>query len=365
MTEAAILVDSHSTQAGQKIIEVTLNAPKSLNALSGEMINILLAQLPLWESDPSVAVVVMRGMGDRAFCAGGDIRHLYQAMQRNETEQGQAFFNLEYSLNLALHRMQTPLLVWGQGYVIGGGMGLLQGAGLRIATCSSQLIMPEVSIGLFPDVGASFFLQKVPDGLGLFLGLTGVAVNGTDARELNLVDALLADSDYSVLLQQLQNLEKHTNTEHLKSIQKIVQNLESKANNAPPSDILPHKQLIIDAIAAQDLNTVFSNLQKLRGLSKWLDKAIETMENGSPTSLHLTFRQLRQAPQDLVRGLVQEYVLAVNSTLKGEFQEGIRALLIDKDQQPKWRYSKVKDVPQAWVDGFYQRHNIAKPNFEV
>jgi len=351
MTEAAILVDSHSTQAGQKIIEVTLNAPKSLNALSGEMINILLAQLPLWESDPSVAVVVMRGMGDRAFCAGGDIRHLYQAMQRNETEQGQAFFNLEYSLNLALHRMQTTLLVWGQGYVIGGGMGLLQGAGLRIATYSSQLIMPEVSIGLFPDVGASFFLQKVPDGLGLFLGLTGVAVNGTDARELNLVDALLADSDYSVLLQQLQNLEKHTNTEHLKSIQKIVQNLESKANNAPPSDILPHKQLIIDAIAAQDLNTVFSNLQKLRGLSKWLDKAIETMENGSPTSLHLTFRQLRQAPQDLVRGLVQEYVLAVNSTLKGEFQEGIRALLIDKDQQPKWRYSKVKDVPQAWFQG--------------
>ena len=365
MTEAAILVDSHSTQAGQKIIEVTLNAPKSLNALSGEMINILLAQLPLWESDPSVAVVVMRGMGDRAFCAGGDIRHLYQAMQRNETEQGQAFFNLEYSLNLALHRMQTTLLVWGQGYVIGGGMGLLQGAGLRIATYSSQLIMPEVSIGLFPDVGASFFLQKVPDGLGLFLGLTGVAVNGTDARELNLVDALLADSDYSVLLQQLQNLEKHTNTEHLKSIQKIVQNLESKANNAPPSDILPHKQSIIDAVAAQDLNTIFSNLQKLRGLSKWLDKAIETMENGSPTSLHLTFRQLRQAPQDLVRGLVQEYVLAVNSTLKGEFQEGIRALLIDKDQQPKWRYSKVKDVPQAWVDGFYKRHNIAKPNFEV
>jgi enoyl-CoA hydratase/carnithine racemase len=365
MTESAILVDSHSTQAGQKIIEVTLNAPKSLNALSGEMINILLAQLPLWESDPSVAVVVMRGMGDRAFCAGGDIRHLYQAMQRNETEQGQAFFNLEYSLNLALHRMQTTLLVWGQGYVIGGGMGLLQGAGLRIATYSSQLIMPEVSIGLFPDVGASFFLQKVPDGLGLFLGLTGVAVNGTDARELNLVDALLADSDYSVLLQQLQNLEKHTNTEHLKSIQKIVQNLESKANNAPPSDILPHKQSIIDAVAAQDLNTIFSNLQKLRGLSKWLDKAIETMENGSPTSLHLTFRQLRQAPQDLVRGFVQEYVLAVNSTLKGEFQEGIRALLIDKDQQPKWRYSKVKDVPQAWVDGFYKRHNIAKPNFEV
>jgi hypothetical protein len=81
--------------------------------------------------------------------------------------------------------------------------------------------------------------------------------------------------------------------------------------------------------------------------------------------LHLTFRQLRQAPQDLVRGFVQEYVLAVNSTLKGEFQEGIRALLIDKDQQPKWRYSKVKDVPQAWVDGFYKRHNIAKPNFEV
>lgn len=365
MTEAAILVASHSTQAGQKIIEVTLNAPKSLNALSAEMINILLAQLPLWESDPSVAAVVMRGMGDRSFCAGGDIRHLYQAMQRGEIEHGQDFFNLEYSLIVVMHSMQTPLLVWGQGYVIGGGMGLLQGAGLRIATHSSRLIMPEVSIGLFPDVGASFFLQKVPDGLGLFLGLTGAAVNGTDARKLNLVDALLADSDYSVLLQQLQNLKKQTNTEHLKSIQNLVQNLESKANNAPSSNILPHKQSIINALAAQDLNTVFANLQKLKGLSKWLDKAIETMENGSPTSLHLTFRQLRQAPQDLVQGFVQEYVLAVNSTRKGEFQEGVRALLIDKDHQPKWRYSKVKDVPLAWLEGFYQRHKIMKPDFEV
>jgi|TARA_B110000914_G_scaffold200774_1_gene192640 enoyl-CoA hydratase/carnithine racemase len=365
MTEAVVLVNSHPTEGGQKIIEITLNAPKSLNALSGEMIELLLAKLPLWEDDPSVGAIVMRGTGEQAFCAGGDIRHLYQAMQKGETRQGQAFFNLEYSLNLVMHRMQTPLLVWGQGYVVGGGMGLLQGAGLRIATHSSRLAMPEISIGLFPDVGASYFLHEIPDDLGLFLGLTGAIVNGTDARELNLVDALLADSDYSVLLQQLQNLPRQTNTEHLKSIQKLIQGLESKADNAPLSDIMPHKGLIIDALVAEDLNTVFSNLQRLKGLSKWLDKAIAAMESGSPTSLHLTFRQLRQAPQSLVQTFVQEYVLAVNSTLKGEFQEGVRALLIDKDRQPKWCYSEVKDVPQSWLESFYQSDNITKPDFEV
>ncbi|HIL41995.1 MAG TPA: enoyl-CoA hydratase/isomerase family protein [Gammaproteobacteria bacterium] len=365
MIEPAILVSNHPTKSGQEVIEVTLNAPKLLNALSSKMIEILLVKLPVWDADPGVSAIVVRGMGERAFCAGGDIQHLYQAMKKGEVEQGQAFFNSEYSLNLVMHSMQTPLLVWGHGYVMGGGMGLLQGASLRIATHSSRLAMPEISIGLFPDVGASFFLHKVPDELGLFLGLTGAIVNGTDARELNLVDALLADSDYLVVLEQLQNLPKQTKTEHLKSIRELIQGLESKDNNALPSDIMPHKGLIINALVAEDLSTVFSNLQGLKGLSKWLDKAIISMESGSPTSLHLTFCQLRQAPQDIAQALEQEYVLAVNIILKGEFQEGIRALLIDKDQQPKWRYSEVKDVPQAWLESFYQSDNITKPDFGI
>jgi len=365
MIEPSILISSHPTKFGQEVIEATLNAPKLLNALSSKMIEVLLAKLPVWDADPDVSAIVVRGMGERAFCAGGDIQHLYQAMKRGEAEQAQAFFNLEYSLNLVMHRMQTPLLVWGQGYVMGGGMGLLQGASLRIATHSSRLAMPEISIGLFPDVGASFFLHKVPDELGLFLGLTGAMVNGTDARELNLVDALLADSDYLVVLEQLQNLPKQTKTEHLKSIRELIQGMESKVDNALPSDIMPHKDLIINALVAEDLSTIFSNLQGLKGLSRWLDKAIIAMESGSPTSLHLTFCQFRQAPQDIAQAFEQEYVLAVNSTLKGEFQEGIRALLIDKDQQPRWGYSKVKDVPQSWLESFYQSDNITKPDFGI
>jgi enoyl-CoA hydratase/carnithine racemase len=365
MTETAVLVNSYPTEGGQQIIEVTLNAPKSLNALSGEMIGLLLAQLPSWEDDPDVAVIVLRGAGERAFCAGGDIRQMYAAMQVGEIETCQTFFNLEYSLDLMLHRMQTPLLVWGQGYVMGGGVGLLQGAGLRFATHSTRLAMPEVSIGLFPDVGASYFLHKVPEGLGLFLGLTGAVLNGTDARELNLVDALLSDADYDVLLKSLQNLPKQTNNEQLSSIRKLVKDLEAMAEGAPTSDLAPHKRSIINALTAQDLNVIFSELQKLKGVSRWLDKAIATMESGSPTSLHLTFRQLRQAPQELEKSFVQEHVLAVNSCRKGEFLEGVRALLIDKDQRPQWRYDTISEVPNEWIDSFYQSQNIAKPDFEV
>jgi len=365
MTEAAVLVNSYPTEGGQQIIEVTLNAPKSLNVLSGEMIELLLAQLPLWEDDPSVAVIVLRGAGERAFCAGGDIRQMYAAMQVGEIETCQTFFNLEYSLDLMLHRMQTPLLVWGQGYVMGGGVGLLQGAGLRLATYSTRLAMPEVSIGLFPDVGASYFLQKVPEGLGMFLGLTGATLNGSDARELNLVDALLSDDDYDILLKSLQGLSKQTNNEQLSSIRKLVKNLEAAAESAPASDIGPHKRSIINALTAQDLSVIFSELQKLKGVSKWLDKAITTMENGSPTSLHLTFRQLSQAPKNLAQAFAQEHILAVNSCRKGEFLEGVRALLIDKDQQPQWLYGTISAVPNEWIDEFYQRKNIVTTGLEV
>jgi enoyl-CoA hydratase/carnithine racemase len=264
-----------------------------------------------------------------------------------------------------LHRVKTPLLVWGQGYVMGGGVGLLQGAGLRLATHSTRLAMPEVSIGLFPDVGASYFLHKAPEGLGFFLGLTGAVLNGTDARELNLVDALLSDTDYDVVLKLLQGLPRQANNEQLGSICKLLKDLETTTEGAPTSDLAPHKHAIIKALASQDLSVVFSGLQKLKGLSKWLDKAITTMERGSPTSLHLTFRQLTQAPQELAQVFEQEYILAVNSCRKGEFLEGVRALLIDKDHQPQWRYDAINKVPNEWIDSFYQSQNIAKSDFEA
>jgi len=363
MSESALLIKKHPSQGGQQLVEVTLNSAKSLNALNEEMIAGLLQYLPQWEADDTVMAVIMRGAGDRAFCAGGDIRALYAAMAAGDESIGQQFFNAEYSLNLLLHEMQTPVIVWGNGYVMGGGMGLLQGASLRIGTQSSRLAMPEVSIGLFPDVAASYFLRQLKDGLGLFLGLTGAMVNATDALELGLIDALLADADYPVLVDALLALPDVSNQAQAVAIKHLIDALSSP-DMAPESNLAPHHSDLVAALNHADLSQIVAALSQLKGQSKWLDKAISSMERGSPMSMHLCYRQFQAQVPSVKQALLQEYVIAANGTRKGEFQEGIRALLIDKDQQPKWRYSSVETVPEAWIDSFYSHNNIIKADFE-
>ncbi|HIG36964.1 MAG TPA: enoyl-CoA hydratase/isomerase family protein [Oceanospirillaceae bacterium] len=362
-TPPALLIKQHLTTAGQQLIEVTLNTPKSLNALNEDMIVGLLEHLPKWEADPQVMAIIMRGAGDRAFCAGGDIRQLYAAMAAGQEAKGQQFFDAEYTLDLMLHEMHTPVLVWGNGYVMGGGMGLLQGASIRIGTPSSRLAMPEVSIGLFPDVAASYFLRQLKDGLGLFLGLTGAMVNATDALDVGLLDVIVAEDDYARLLAQLQSLPLQQPSEQAQTIHQVVQHM-TLAEGAPESDLADHRQALMQALGHENLVQVVEAISQLKGRSKWLDKAIGAMERGSPTSAHLCFRQFNSNVPSVKAALLQEYILGVNGTRKGEFQEGIRALLIDKDQKPQWRYSSVEQVPEAWINSFYSHENIINASFE-
>ena len=229
----SLLIESLPTAGGQQLICVTLNAPKKLNALTIEMVEVLLTKFPQWENDPDVIAIIMRGQGERAFCAGGDIRFLYHAMlDRNQT-RAILFFRQEYQLDLMCHQLQTPLLVWGQGYVIGGGMGLLQGSAYRLGTGSSRLAMPEVSIGLFPDVGASWFLGHLPERMGLFMGLTGSQLNGYDARRLGLLNGLLDEHDYPRLLAALQQLPSQTLHAHHTAIRSAIAELEQEYLTTP------------------------------------------------------------------------------------------------------------------------------------
>ena len=165
---------------GARIGIATLDAEKSLNALSLPMINALRDRLDAWAREPQVVCVLLRGNGAKAFCAGGEVRSLVEACRAHPGEVpplAAQFFAAEYRLDFNLHTYPKPLLCWGHGYVLGGGMGLLQGASTRIVTPSSRLAMPEISIGLYPDVGASWFLSRLPGKLGLFLGLTGAHMN--------------------------------------------------------------------------------------------------------------------------------------------------------------------------------------------
>ena len=188
---------------GARIGIASLDAEQSLNALSLPMILALGDRLDAWAKDPNIVCVLLRGKGPKAFCAGGEVRSLALACREQPgvvPALAAQFFAAEYRLDYRLHTYPKPLICWGHGYVLGGGMGLLQSASVRIVTPSSRLAMPEISIGLYPDVGASWFLSRLPGKLGLFLGLTGAHINGRDALDLGLADRFLRDDQQDELL---------------------------------------------------------------------------------------------------------------------------------------------------------------------
>jgi enoyl-CoA hydratase/carnithine racemase len=198
---------------------LTLNRPAGLNALTLDMVRILQKQLDAWAQDDEVYAVVLRGSGDKAFCAGGDIRSLYDS-HKNGLTAHLDFFVEEYALDLAIHRYRKPVLALMDGYVLGGGMGLAQGADLRVVTERSRLAMPEVAIGYFPDVGGSYFLPRVPGELGIYLGVTGVQIRAADALYCGLADWCLNSEVLPQLDQQLDSLQWNGNA--LKDLQSLL-----------------------------------------------------------------------------------------------------------------------------------------------
>ncbi|MAD21828.1 MAG: enoyl-CoA hydratase, partial [Halomonas sp.] len=190
---SCVLFEEHTTQDGHVIGEITLNAERSLNALTLEMIEEILPRLNQWQSDERVVAVLLDSAGEKAFCAGGDVVNLYKAIQgEGAADFPERFFENEYRLDYQLHTFPKPVICWGNGIVMGGGMGLLSGSSHRIVTETSRLAMPEVTIGLYPDVGASWFLNRLPGGAGRFLAMTGGQINAPDAVHLGLADRAIA-----------------------------------------------------------------------------------------------------------------------------------------------------------------------------
>src|SRR5690606_2136695 len=204
-----VIFEEKSGLHGARIGIATLDAEKSLNALSLPMIEALDHLLRAWADDPEIVCVLLRGAGSKAFCAGGDVRRLAEACLEHPGEVpplAARFFADEYRLDHRIHTFPKPLICWAHGYVMGGGMGLMQGATIRVVTPSSRLAMPEINIGLYPDVGGSWFLARLPGKLGLFLGLTASQINPRDALDLDLADRFLLEDQQEELLARLTQL---------------------------------------------------------------------------------------------------------------------------------------------------------------
>lgn len=356
-----VLFGTLRTASGHAFGQATLNAPGTLNALSLPMIDRLSPQLAAWAADPAIAGVILDGTGDRAFCAGGDVVALFHAARRLRADpasppgavppEAAAFFEHEYRLDYTLHTYPKPLLVWGHGVVMGGGVGLLVGASQRVVTPASRLAMPEVTIGLFPDVGGSWFLPRLPGRAGLFLALTGAQLNAADARFAGLADHLLPHEAHAVLLQDI--AAERWEGARAADDARLARLLQRHATPDAPAPVLDARLARIDDVIADDaLDDIAPRLQVMgTDDDAWMARAAQTFARGSPTTAALGYElQHRMRGAALADVFRLEYQAALGCCAHHDLIEGIRALLVDKDRNPQWRPRALADVTPAWID---------------
>ena len=351
-----VLIETHPTADGRHIGMLTLDSPASLNALSLEMIQLLQGALTRWEQDPAIVCVLLQGAGEKAFCAGGDIRSFYYRKQEASHSElfgyARDFFLQEYRLDHHIHCYGKPLVCVADGICMGGGIGLFAGAAFRVVTEKSLFAMPEVTIGLYPDVGASWFLSRMPGRLGLWLGLTGARFNGADAIGLGLADHAMGSRERVELPARLAALDWSAG-DPCEQIEVLLTDLQEVPGQAlPPPVLLPHQARIDALLAGRSLQGVLARLEGAELDEPALTQGRETCLRGSPISRAILWRQFWQARrQSLAEVFADELALSVNCVLKGDFVEGVRALLIDKDKSPRW---KAPLAGEAWLDDFYR-----------
>ncbi|MFN3882458.1 MAG: enoyl-CoA hydratase/isomerase family protein [Nitrincola lacisaponensis] len=354
----SVIFQEHETLDGHLIGEICLNAPRTLNALSHEMIQLINPQLDQWQENPRVVALLLSGAGDKAFCAGGDVVAAWRMIDAGDFDATDRYFAQEYRLDYRLQTYPKPIVCWASGYVMGGGLGLMNGCSHRVVTETSRLAMPEVTIGLFPDVGASYFLNRLSGQTGLFMGLTASQVSARDACWLGLADyALTLDQRPELLSGLLSGLWNQGDNAAV-----ITQVLEGLAQSAQPAfadmltPIQTYQDLFETLLSGDQIADFVERLVALETEDPWLLKARETLLAGSPLSVCLIAEQLKRTRQLSLKAVFQaEMQLASQCCRQGEFVEGVRALLIDKDKTPKWRFKKVETVDPGVLESFFQQ----------
>lgn len=357
-SEAPVRFEERAAGEGCRIGIATLNAPKTLNGLSLAMARLLDAQLVRWAADDAVAMVVLQGAGEKAFCAGGDLHGLYRGMVEfrergctdiRENAYASEFFEVEYRLDHRIHTYAKPILCWGHGIVMGGGIGLMSGASHRVVSERSKLAFPEITVGLYPDVGGSWLLNRVPGQGGLFLALTGAPLNAGDAIHAGLADLHLPEASrgevFDALCAQDWRTDAHARLDAV---------LARFAVPAAAGPLQRHAATIDAACARADLGGITQAIGALdAGDDGWLQAAQATLAAGSPGSARLGFEmQRRAATLSLADTFRLEYVASLHCAAHGDFAEGIRALLIDKDRHPRWNPATLAEATPAWAETF-------------
>lgn len=362
---APVLFDTIQTCSGHVFGRATLNATASLNALTLTMVELLDEQLEKWGRDPNVVGVILDAQSDKAFCAGGDVVSIHHAIR--QTPKGQvpaeaiAFFSREYRLDYRIHTYGKPVICWGHGIVMGGGVGLMAGASHRVVTPKTRMAMPEITIGLYPDVGGSWILSRLPGKIGPFLALTGASINASDAIFAGLADFALEHESHAKLIQAIETSSWHgQGTDDALEVTRLLEKL-SVGVQLPTSKLRENFDRISEVVGNDGLKDISSRFKLLaEDADPWLSQAAQTFIKGSPTSAALGLHM-----QERVRllSLAQTFKLELQASLgccvHPDFYEGVRALLVDKDKRPKWQPADISEITPEWIESHL------KPRFEL
>uniref|UniRef100_A0A8C7FKL9 3-hydroxyisobutyryl-CoA hydrolase n=2 Tax=Oncorhynchus kisutch TaxID=8019 RepID=A0A8C7FKL9_ONCKI len=344
-----------TSQAGAEILVekvgnagvITLNRPKALNALNMNMIRLMYPQLKKWETDNETDIVIVKGAGGKAFCAGGDIRAVTEAGKIGDA-LAKNFFREEYILNNTIGTYQKPYVALIDGITMGGGVGLSVHGRFRVATEKTLFAMPETAIGLFPDVGGGYFLPRLQGQLGLFLALTGFRLKGRDVQRAGVASHFVESQKIAALEKELVDLK----TPSIEDVSRVLDSYQKRSSldAEKPFVLEQHIDLIDKLFQSNSVEGIVHNL-KTDG-SPFAQKQAETLAKMSPTSLKITFKQLQAGgTMSLQEVLVMEYRLSQACMVKGsDFYEGVRAVLVDKDHSPKWSPSTLKEVSEQSVE---------------
>jgi enoyl-CoA hydratase len=341
-----ILFNEHAAKQG-KLAVITLNRPQSLNALSDSMIASLYKQLLLWAKDPQINAVLIRSTGEKAFCAGGDLKQVFNNGPENYKKLIPSF-SIEYKLNILINEYPKPYIALLHGIAMGGGLGIALHGTRVIASETLQLAMPETGIGFFPDVGASKFLSQCPYNLGLYLGLTGNTIGTKDAMFCKLINVYVPQDNLENLFNDLLTLDLQHDT-----LNNIDQLIAQYKQNPGIGSLKEHSEVIEECFGQNSVENIIRALETKD--SAWSVEQAAILNKRSPTSLKVTLEQLhRGASMSLRDCMDMEFNIALELFQQTDVYEGIRAAIIDKTFNPKWNPATLAKVNDQQIQAMCQ-----------
>ncbi len=344
--------NSEATESNDVIVEkrgtagvLILNRPAALNAITLGMVRILHRALTDFATDSDIDRVVITGAGNRAFCAGGDVRRLYEFGRAGRPEEAVLFWREEYLLNTLIKRYPKPYISLIDGFVMGGGVGLSAHGTYQVATEKYAFAMPEATIGFFPDVGAGYILPRLPSCVGRYLAMTGERINAADAQGLGLLSHRIESSNMQSLLEALCSKA---------SIKETLQRFEANNTNGE-ARVMAQLPVIEHCFSGNSALEILYNLDKADDAgSEFAAKTAQTIRSKSPMSVCIALEQIKRgASMTFEEVMAQDLVMASHFIRGHDFYEGVRAQLVDKDGKPQWKPSRIEDVSKGDVDAYF------------